>query len=242
MDEIAIGVINSIGYTLDSIVDARELIPLREIESTQWGGVDENLSQDIHPENLDIAIRAAELFNIEVAGVDIISTDITKPWYENGAIINEVNTSPLLGGNEFSKSKIPFYVKNIINGDGRIPISVIVGGSLAWEMAKKIQKKKIKNSIRCFITSHKETLNFEKQKMFFEFNTLYERCQALLLNSNVDELILIVQTDEFLYAGLPVDKIDEVVIDSKNLVEYKDNNKKLTEHRYNTLLKLLKSV
>jgi cyanophycin synthetase len=57
-----------------------------------------NASLSLHPVNLAAALAAAEAFRLEVAGVDMISTDISVPWTENGAAINEVNGGPLLGG------------------------------------------------------------------------------------------------------------------------------------------------
>ena len=61
------------------------------------GGIDEEVTDRVNPENLRIALEATKLFRLEVAGVDIISPDIAKPWYENNAIINEFNFAPLLG-------------------------------------------------------------------------------------------------------------------------------------------------
>ena len=45
------------------------------------GGVEhEDRSGDIHPANAAAAIAAAELFGLEVAGVDFIAPDIRQPW------------------------------------------------------------------------------------------------------------------------------------------------------------------
>jgi hypothetical protein len=53
-----------------------------------------NASLSLHPVNLAAALAAAEAFRLEVAGVDMISTDISVPWTENGAAINAVNGGP----------------------------------------------------------------------------------------------------------------------------------------------------
>ena len=105
------------GFTLNSIPKKDEHVPLRIIESTADGGTPENITTTIHPDNIDISIRATKLFGLQVAGVDIITTDITVPWHQNGAIINEINFSPLLGGSEISKKYVQSVMKEILQGD-----------------------------------------------------------------------------------------------------------------------------
>lgn len=135
MDDEALIAIQNAGYSLESIPEAHILVPLRRIESTQDGGTDEDITKTIHPDNIDLAIRAAKLFNLEVTGIDIITPDITIPWYRNGAIINEVNYSPQYGGGDISKSTIAGFLADFMQERGRIPITVILGGSEAMEFA-----------------------------------------------------------------------------------------------------------
>jgi acyl-coenzyme A synthetase/AMP-(fatty) acid ligase/D-alanine-D-alanine ligase-like ATP-grasp enzyme len=97
LDALAHAAMAAAGYTGASVPTEGAWVPLRPIESTAWGGVDEEVTGLIHPENLRMALAAADLFGLHVAGIDIISPDIARPWHENGAVINEVNFSPLLG-------------------------------------------------------------------------------------------------------------------------------------------------
>ena len=46
--------------------------------------------------------------------------------------------------------------------------------------------------------------------MHLPLQGLYERTRTLLLNEQVEALVLVVQTDEFLRTGLPVDRIDQL--------------------------------
>ncbi|MBN2823754.1 MAG: AMP-binding protein, partial [Campylobacterales bacterium] len=56
-DDEAIQSIKKAGFTLKSIPKMGELVPLRRIESTQWGGYDQDVTSTIHPDNVDIALR-----------------------------------------------------------------------------------------------------------------------------------------------------------------------------------------
>lgn len=239
-DTEALESIKKAGFTLNTIVTKGELIPLRRIESTQWGGYDEDVTDVIHPENIDIAIRAAKLFNLYVAGVDIISPDITKPWYENGAIINEVNFSPLYGGGEISKSTITTFLNNFVKDDGRISISVVVGNEKAFEKAKDIQKDKV--DTKCFISSHDKSLDNKANEIHFTTHSLCKRVKALLGDLRVEELIIVVQTDELLSCELPIDYIDEVVEVSNDLVRFNSNKEKISNDTYKQLMDLLNIV
>ena len=155
------------------------------------GGVDEDVTDTIHPHNIDLALRAAKLFGLHVAGVDIITADITVPWYENGAIVNEVNFSPLFGGGEISRRAIPFFLDDYIEGDGRIPITVITGGKEAMERAIVLQREKVAKGIQCFVSSHQKSIDWMGEEVYFTFNSLQDRCRALLMDLRVEALILV---------------------------------------------------
>lgn len=206
-DALAGAAMAAAGFSFDSIPAAGIRVPLRMVESSAWGGFDEDVTASIHPANLDIALRATALFNLQVAGIDIITPAIDKPWHENGAIINEVNFAPLLGGGEISRNHVPEFISRLIYGDGRIPIEAVVGGAAALEVALTRQKELAREKVDCYITSHDMTLTATGNEMQFPFISLSRRCQALLMDRRVDALVLVVQTDELLRSGLPLDRI-----------------------------------
>lgn len=241
-DDLALESIQSLGYTFNSIPKAEELVPLRPIESTAWGIHSEDFTKAVHPDNLDIAIRTAALFELDVAGIDIISADISVPWFENGAIINEVNFSPLLGGGEISRSYIPDFLNSFINENGRIPIEIFVCDETSIDAAYQRQEELIKNGVKCFLTTHIKTITHEKIIIPFTYQRLYQRCKALMLNKQVDALIVVVQTDEVLHMGLAFDLIDNVTILSKQVLLSQDTETYANEESFNNLSSYLDSL
>lgn len=209
-DALAGETIAAAGYAFDAVPAAGERVSLRPIESTAWGGFDEEVTGCVHPDNLDIALRASALFGLQVAGIDIITPDIREPWHANGAIINEVNFAPLLGGGEISRSHVPAFLARLMEGDGRIPIEAIVGDAAALEAARARQATLLDRQIHCVVTSHATTLSPSGAEMDFPFDSLYRRCKALLLDRRVEAIVLVVQTDECLSTGLPVDRLDRM--------------------------------
>lgn len=190
IDDLAIAAMARDGWTPDSIPPAGVLIPLRRIESTAWGGVDEDVSNRIHPENLAIAVQASELFNLHIAGIDIISTDISVPWFENGAIINEVNFAPLLGGGDISRRHIPAFLGEYIDGEGRIPVEEY-SGEQAMAAARARQEEFNKKGHSCFITSAEQTIAPDGKNIVLPFSRLEERKKALLCRRGVEALIIV---------------------------------------------------
>lgn len=242
LDDLALESIKKQGYSLESIPKNNQLIPLRRIESTNWGGYNVNTTESMHPENIEIALKATNILNLHVAGVDIISSDISKPWHENGAIINEVNTSPEYGRTEPSLSTITKYLDEFISEPSRIPITVILGGDDALEKGRLEQEKQIANKTACFLTTNSLTLCDNLKQMNFNFNLLYLRIQALLMYKEVESLVVIIQNDEFLENVVPFDYIDKLIVSSKNLYKFRETSKQLSNTEFEDLYSFILSI
>lgn len=202
-DDRARSAIEAAGFTLESVPESGVPVPLRRIESTVDGGFDEEVTAAIHPVNVDAALRAAALLDLDVAGVDIISSDISAPWFRNGAVINEVNFAPLLGGGEISRRYLPQYLARIIDEDGRIEVEAIVDASASLSTARQRQQQHLEHGLRCWITSGRHTIGPDGSERPMPFVTLAERFQALLLDSSIDAVVLAAGSAAEL-DGLPV--------------------------------------
>lgn len=139
-DHEAQSVIQAMDYEWHSVPPKGALIPLRNIQSTAWGGSPEDISTIIHPENIALAIVAAKALQLKLAGVDLITTDITRPYYETGARINEVNFSPVLGRTyEFQRRGVKIYVNQLMKQKPPCHIYLYVGSHAKefWERQLK---------------------------------------------------------------------------------------------------------
>lgn len=187
IDDLALKTITKLGYTLDSIPSKGQMVPLRPIESTEHGGVDEDLTSSVHPSNLQIALQASKLLDLHIAGVDIITADISIPWHENGAIINEINFSPLLGGAEISRSYLDNFFSQLILDNGKIPIKLfktMIAASDSIETFKNTNQ-------RCFLMHSKKVIDNLGQEIIMPFNDFKSQFRALLLRTDVDAIVII---------------------------------------------------
>lgn len=208
MDDLARAELLRAGLTMDSVLGQGHRAALRRIESTQWGGLDVDYSTSLHADNVAIAIQAAALFGLDVAGIDIISPDITRPWHENGAAINEVNLAPLLGASQSSLDTLHALMGRLVEDDGRIPVGVVVGARNAAIRARALQQQWMAKGHACYLTSHEVTVGPCGSVMPLAVRGLFARSMALLMNKEVGALILVAHTDELLDTGLPVDRFD----------------------------------
>ncbi|WP_417551933.1 hypothetical protein [Marinomonas fungiae] len=186
---------------------------VRKVSSTEWGAAEREGTplDQVHPENRDLAIRAAQAVSLATAGVDLIIPDIGQPWYEQTCLITEINYSPMMGVSEASRAAVPRFVELLFNGgDGRIPVHVYIGDDQAFLAAEKMQSQLLAQGVKAFVCSHARTLNNRQEDFYLPFTTLLERSKALLRNVDVEALLVVVQTDEVLQQGAAIDQVDSV--------------------------------
>lgn len=82
------------GYTLDTVLQPGEIFQLASTANLSTGGTAIDRTTEIHYETREIARRAAMIVGLDVAGIDIISPDISQPLREVGGGIVEVNAGP----------------------------------------------------------------------------------------------------------------------------------------------------
>lgn len=232
-DAEALKVLNLAGYTFNSIPNKDEWVSLRYIESSQWGGRSVEVTHDIHPDNINLALQAASLFELDIAGVDIITRDISVPWYENGAIFNEINFAPLLGSSEIPQKYIPYLIESLVEENGRIPIEAFVGDHRAMNAAFEKQKELSESGVKCFITSDTQTFN-EMQLLISLSNTgLNYRAKALIHNKNVEALLIVITTDEILRDDFVLGVFDRLHVCSEYLISSHPSEAKIPAHFFN---------
>ena len=83
-----------IGYTVDSVPAADEVVYLRSTANLSTGGTAIDVTDEIHPDNRDMAIRAIQAIGLDIGGVDFLTADITRSYREVGGGICEINAGP----------------------------------------------------------------------------------------------------------------------------------------------------
>lgn len=210
IDDLARDALMTQGMTETSVPEAGQFVALRRIETTAWGGVDEDVTDSVHPENLRAAVTATQLSGLSVAGVDIITEDISKPWTDTGAVINEVNYAPLLGGGDISRQKLPTYLDWILGGQCCIPVEVFAGDEAALSAAKTYVRTLGNKGVNAVLTSDIKTVDASGSEIPLAVSGLAARVRALIFSKSVEALAIVAQTDTLLDGPLPLEGVDRV--------------------------------
>jgi cyanophycin synthetase len=67
---------------------------LRATANLSTGGTSIDRTDEMHPDNVTACEMAAGVVGLDVAGIDVLTPDISVPFRENGAVIIEVNAGP----------------------------------------------------------------------------------------------------------------------------------------------------
>jgi cyanophycin synthetase len=82
------------GYDLSTVLSEGEVCYLRATANLSTGGIAIDRTDEIHPENVWIAQRTAKVIGLDIAGIDIVTSDISRPLRETDGVIVEVNAAP----------------------------------------------------------------------------------------------------------------------------------------------------
>ncbi|MGV8931127.1 MAG: cyanophycin synthetase [Luteimonas sp.] len=83
-----------VDYTAQSVPKDGEVVYLRSTANLSTGGTATDVTDIIHPDNRDMAVRAVRAIGLDVGGVDFISTNIAESYKRIGGGICEVNAAP----------------------------------------------------------------------------------------------------------------------------------------------------
>ncbi|HEX2079325.1 MAG TPA: cyanophycin synthetase [Longimicrobium sp.] len=134
LDELTEQFLARRGLTLDSVPATGEVVHLRGTANISTGGTSVDRTDEIHPRNAALCELAAAAVGLDIAGLDVLTPDISVPFDENGAAIIEVNASPGIrmhtDPDEGTPRDVPGAVLDMVYPPGAsstIPVIVITG-------------------------------------------------------------------------------------------------------------------
>ncbi|KFC20209.1 cyanophycin synthetase [Chryseobacterium sp. FH1] len=86
--------LEKLNYTLETIPQKGEIVYLKSTANLSTGGTSIDVTDMIHPENVQMAERVSRIIGLDVCGIDIMAENLTQPLKESGGAILEVNAAP----------------------------------------------------------------------------------------------------------------------------------------------------
>jgi cyanophycin synthetase len=121
-------------YTTASVPPAGEVVYLRSTANLSTGGTAIDVTDIVHPDNREMAVRAVKAIGLDVGGVDFLCSDISRSYKETGAAICEINAAPgfrmHVSPSEGTPRDVAGPVMDMLFAPGtpsRIPIAAITG-------------------------------------------------------------------------------------------------------------------
>lgn len=94
LDDSTAEMLHRQGFGLKTILRSGEVCYLRATANLSTGGIAIDRTDEIHPDTVWLAERVSRIIDLDVAGIDVITTDITKTLAEVDGTIVEVNAAP----------------------------------------------------------------------------------------------------------------------------------------------------
>ena len=134
LDERAAAFAEEQGYGLADVVPAGVVVHLARTANMSTGGTAEDVTEAVHPDNVEIAEIAAEVVGLDVAGIDLVTPDIAQSVHDVGGAIVEVNAAPGFRMHTHPTIGEPQYVAKPVldllfppGARSRIPIVAVTG-------------------------------------------------------------------------------------------------------------------
>ncbi|MGI9202283.1 MAG: cyanophycin synthetase [Woeseiaceae bacterium] len=123
-----------LGYDKDTVPKEDEEVYLRTTANLSTGGTAIDVTDTIHPDNREMAIRAIKAIGLDIGGVDFLTFDITESYRDTGGGICEVNAGPgfrmHVAPSEGTPRDVSGPVINMLfppDSPSRIPLAAVTG-------------------------------------------------------------------------------------------------------------------
>ena len=188
---------------METILEVDRFVPLRRKNNASANGSTIGLSvSDVHPDNIRLAFDVARLFNLDIVGIDLIISDISKSWLETPCVICDVNAIPQIG---FDR------VKNIFNSafkDGfRIPIFLLITKSLDNLPLDRIKSLTDANGI-----STSDGVWIDDILVSNRYSNGFDSARSMIFDNRVKRGLVVMTELGIRNFGLPLDKFNAVFI------------------------------
>jgi len=212
------------GLTVDSIPERD-----RRVLIQRTGDLTTDCTDAVHPVTAQQAVLAARIVGLDVAGLDVLATDISQPLAPQRGAVVEVNAGPSLTPHVAPLFGNPQPVGNAIlellfpsNRTSRIELIGLLGSSDAHEQSaalKQLLARPEWNGQCIGVLPHEDIL-VDGQRIPLGSQSWRVRAQAVLGHPSVEVMIVVIDPASFQQFGSPVPRLDRVVFTEAGASEW----------------------
>jgi cyanophycin synthetase len=134
LDNQATRLMEEADYDKDTVLEKAHTFYLRSTANLSTGGTAIDVTDIVHPDNREMAVRAIRAIGLDIGGVDFLTDDISKSYKEIGGGICECNAAPgfrmHVAPSEGKPRDVAGKVMDMLfpaGANARIPVAAITG-------------------------------------------------------------------------------------------------------------------
>jgi len=200
------------GLKMDSVFPKGETLQLRTVANVSAGGSPNDVTDRVHPQIRGMAELLTNSLGLRAAGIDYVTTDISRSHAEVGGGFIEVNAMArvrvLVSGGRSEQE-----IGALMLGDrpGRIPVTLIVGDGESLEQLAGPVRERVASKPASAAVSPTWTQIGATELPMAGLDP-FAAVAAALRHLTVAELVILWTPDEIACFGLPVDQIARTVL------------------------------
>ena len=190
----------------------------RRVLVQRTGNMSTDVTDQVHPDVATVAVLAAKVVGLDIAGVDVVTPDIGQPLEKVGGAVVEVNAGPSLLMHLNPAQGEPRPVGRMIldhlfneREDGRIPLVGLMGNGDTTRAARLIawllQLQGWHTGLSC-----REGLFVNQRRLHADDPIGFEDAERLLINRQVQAAVFESDVRHLMTEGLPYDRCQVGVV------------------------------
>ncbi len=190
----------------------------REVLIKRYDNLSMDVTDKVHPTVADHVVRAVQMVGLDIAGVDLVATDISRPLEETRGAIVEVNAGPGLLMHIKPSHGTPQPVGRAIidhifdePGDARIPIITVTGSKHAASVVRLV-KDRLMAAGHCVGWSDGNGLHMNGQVLDAKSKCSAEQVRRITMNPRCTAAVVALQPESILGEGLEFDRHDIAIV------------------------------
>ncbi len=176
------------------------------------GNMSHDVTDQVHPEVAHVVALAARIIGLDIAGIDLVAQDISKPLQEQGGAIVEVNAGPgLLMHLKPASGNVRPVGKAIADHlfdpkqNGRIPVIGVIGTQQSSLLCHLIAWLMHLNGHRTGLACQ-DGLYMNQRQTSTQDARRFDIAERLLINRAIDAAVFETSALDILDDGLPYDR------------------------------------
>jgi cyanophycin synthetase len=218
IDEQTHEILERSGMTLDDVPPEGEFVQLKFTGNMSTGGTSIDRTDDIHPDNVEIARMAAMVVGLDIAGIDFIAEDISQSVRQTGGAIVEVNAGPGFRMHTHPTEGHPRHVGRAVadmlfprGSASRVPIIAVTGTNGKTTTSRMISHI-MKTSGRRVGMTTTDGIYIDGQQIMAGDMSGPTSARMVLKNPTIDYAVLETARGGILRSGLGYDRCNIAVV------------------------------